>query len=222
MNRLSIPEVLDRCPSDIFPNVSALLQAIITLPMTSCTVERVFSTENRIKNRPRASMGTIRLNNLSLLSFERELLDSWTMMKSPPSSNKPRRLRLVLWSWPGFTTRIRRHQRQAYYYCSIGIWVVNRLFCYGVWSSTCLILALNLHGFYSLWCVFTHCLQTGLRGPCVELFLVWGSQAGAWIFIAVLSLFLPPPFSLTLPPSHFQSLFHHTSLARLLRCRLVQ
>lgn len=93
----SLMEVLDKCPSDIFPNVSAMLQAIITLPMTSCTVERVFSTANRIKNRLRASMGTIRLNHFSLLSFERELSESLDYDEIITIfNNKPRRLRLVL------------------------------------------------------------------------------------------------------------------------------
>lgn len=40
-NYPSLMEVLDNCPAEIFRNVSALLNAI-TLPMTSCTVERLF------------------------------------------------------------------------------------------------------------------------------------------------------------------------------------
>ncbi|CAM4658841.1 unnamed protein product [Leuciscus chuanchicus] len=40
----SLMEVLDICAPDIFPNLHKLLQVIITLPMTSCSVERLFST----------------------------------------------------------------------------------------------------------------------------------------------------------------------------------
>lgn len=69
----SLIEVLDSCPEDIFPNINCLLRAIITLPLTSCSVERLFSATNRIKTRLRSSMLTGRLNNLTLLSFEREL-----------------------------------------------------------------------------------------------------------------------------------------------------
>ncbi|MGH0120104.1 UNVERIFIED_CONTAM: hypothetical protein FKN15_062794 [Acipenser sinensis] len=72
----SLIKVFDNCNLDIFPNVNVLLRAQITLPMTTCSVEKFFSTTNRIKTATRASMLTSRLNNLSLLSFERELCDS--------------------------------------------------------------------------------------------------------------------------------------------------
>lgn len=81
----SLTEVLDSCPKDIFPNVNGLLRAIITLPITSCTVERLFSTVNRIKTSNRASMLTGRLNNLSLLSFERELTESFHCSTPSPA-----------------------------------------------------------------------------------------------------------------------------------------
>lgn len=45
----SIMSVLDSCPDDIFPNINSLLRIIVTLPMTSCSVERLFSTTTRIK-----------------------------------------------------------------------------------------------------------------------------------------------------------------------------
>ncbi|CAL9706626.1 unnamed protein product [Knipowitschia caucasica] len=69
-------EVLDSCPRDIFPVMNSLLRALLTLPMTTCTVERLFSTVNRIKTSTRATMLTERLNSLSLLSFERELTEN--------------------------------------------------------------------------------------------------------------------------------------------------
>lgn len=42
-------EVLDACRRDIFPNMDSLLLALLTLPMTTCTVERLFSAVSRIK-----------------------------------------------------------------------------------------------------------------------------------------------------------------------------
>lgn len=93
----SLMEVLDICAPDIFPNLNKLLQVIITLPMTSCSVERLFSTAGRIKTDLRASMSTTRLNNLCLLSFEKELCDSLDYDEIISVFNtKPRRLRLVL------------------------------------------------------------------------------------------------------------------------------
>ncbi len=38
----TLVEVLDSCPMDIFSNINALLRVMVTLPMTTCTVERLF------------------------------------------------------------------------------------------------------------------------------------------------------------------------------------
>lgn len=93
----SVIEVLDSCNSDVFPNINRLLRAMITIPMTSCTVERLFSTTGRIKTCLRSSMITARLNNLSLLSFERELTDSLDYDEIISIFNaSPRRLHIVL------------------------------------------------------------------------------------------------------------------------------
>jgi hypothetical protein len=45
----------------------------VTIPQTSCTVERLFSSVKRIKTRIRSRMTTSRLNSLGLLSFEKDL-----------------------------------------------------------------------------------------------------------------------------------------------------
>ena len=93
----SLMQVLDICPKGTYPSMHALLTAIITLPMTSCTVERLFSATNRIKTRLRSSMTTPRLNNCTLLSFERELSDELDFDEIISIFNsKPRRLRLVM------------------------------------------------------------------------------------------------------------------------------
>uniref|UniRef100_A0A3B4VA62 TTF-type domain-containing protein n=1 Tax=Seriola dumerili TaxID=41447 RepID=A0A3B4VA62_SERDU len=91
----SLFEVLDACPRDIFPKMNGLLRALLTLPMTSCTVERLFSAVNRIKTCTRATMLTGRLNSLSLLSFEKELTNSLQYSDIFKVFNsKPRRLKL--------------------------------------------------------------------------------------------------------------------------------
>ncbi len=92
----SLIELLDACAADIFPGMNRLLRAIITLPMTSCSVERLFSATHRINTRLRASMVTERLNNLTLLSFERELTETLDYDEIISIFNsKPRRLHLV-------------------------------------------------------------------------------------------------------------------------------
>lgn len=82
----TLMEILDSCPTNIFPNINGLLRAIITLPLTSCSVERLFSATNRIQTRLRSSMLTGRLNNLALLSFE-NIINVF--------NSKPRKLHLV-------------------------------------------------------------------------------------------------------------------------------
>uniref|UniRef100_A0A8C1TUJ4 HAT C-terminal dimerisation domain-containing protein n=1 Tax=Cyprinus carpio TaxID=7962 RepID=A0A8C1TUJ4_CYPCA len=93
----SLMEVLDICAPDIFPNLNKLFQVVITLPMTSCSVERLFSTAGRIKTDLRASMSTTHFKNLCLLSFEKELCDFLDYDERISVFNtKPRCLRLVL------------------------------------------------------------------------------------------------------------------------------
>ena len=58
---------------DIFPGVYQLLTSIIVYPISSVTVERLFSTLKRIDAPNRRSMGTERLNQLCFLSLETEL-----------------------------------------------------------------------------------------------------------------------------------------------------
>lgn len=83
----SLVEVMDICNEDVFPNIHAFLKALITLPMTSCIVECVFSSVNWIKTPNRSTMLSSHLTMLSshlmslcLLTFEREL--TVTSMKS--------------------------------------------------------------------------------------------------------------------------------------------
>ena len=54
----SLIEVLDVCPKDIFHNINGLLQILLTLPIN--TVERLFSSVNRVKTPVGSSMHTRR------------------------------------------------------------------------------------------------------------------------------------------------------------------
>ena len=57
-----------------FPNVEIALRIYLSLMVTNCSGERSFSKLKRIKNEQRTSIGQERLNHLSLLSIEHELL----------------------------------------------------------------------------------------------------------------------------------------------------
>ncbi len=91
----SLMEVLDTCPADVFTNMSRLLK--ITLPITTCFVERLFSTVGRVKSALRSSRTALHLNNLSLLSFEWESVDSLDYDDIIDiCNNRPQRLHLVM------------------------------------------------------------------------------------------------------------------------------
>ena len=64
---------LDICNPDIFPSVYQLLTSILVCPISSVSVERLFSTLKRIHAPNRRSMGTERLNQLCFLSLETDL-----------------------------------------------------------------------------------------------------------------------------------------------------
>ena len=57
-----------------FPNVEMALRIYLSLMVSNCTGKRSFSKLKRIKNELRSSMGQDRLNNLTLMSIESEVL----------------------------------------------------------------------------------------------------------------------------------------------------
>ncbi|KAI3353812.1 hypothetical protein L3Q82_005037 [Scortum barcoo] len=83
-------------PGDLSETV-ALLNILITTPMTTAEAERCFSTLKRIKTFLRNAMGQERLNALAMLSMERELVRNMPDFKLPVvSSPSPRTLALLL------------------------------------------------------------------------------------------------------------------------------
>ena len=58
-----------------YPNVNIVLRIYLSLMVTNCSGERSFSKLKRVKNEQRTSLGQDKLNHLTLLSIEYELLD---------------------------------------------------------------------------------------------------------------------------------------------------
>lgn len=58
---------------DVFPNLFKLIQVGLTIPISSATCERSFSSMRRIKNWLRTSMGQSKFTDLSVISIERDL-----------------------------------------------------------------------------------------------------------------------------------------------------
>jgi len=59
-----------------FPNVAIALRIYLTIPVTNCEGERSFSTLSRVKNHLRTTMTQQRLQALSLMCIESEVLQS--------------------------------------------------------------------------------------------------------------------------------------------------
>jgi hypothetical protein len=81
----SVAEVyvkLSKMPST-FPDLMACYQLVLTLPVTSASAERSFSTVRRIKSYLRASMGDARLSDLAVIAVERD--KSEKLIKNPAS-----------------------------------------------------------------------------------------------------------------------------------------
>jgi hypothetical protein len=65
------------------PETYKLLSLVLSLPATSASVERSFSTLKRIKNFVRNSMSQFRLSNLATLSIENDLIQSLKIGMEP-------------------------------------------------------------------------------------------------------------------------------------------
>lgn len=83
------------CNTDFFPNIKILLRVLATLPVSTATAERSFSTMKRVKSFLRNCTGDNRLSGLALLSIHRnipvnptEVLDRF--------AKTPRRTKLLL------------------------------------------------------------------------------------------------------------------------------
>ncbi|XP_046737115.1 uncharacterized protein LOC124405892 [Diprion similis] len=76
---INIPELYHLLRADeieeTFPNVAITLRIFFALMVTNCSGERSFSKLSRIKNELRSTMLQERLNNLSLMSIERDVLE---------------------------------------------------------------------------------------------------------------------------------------------------
>lgn len=58
---------------EVFPNLYKLMQVALTIPVSSATCERSFSTMRRLKNWLRSSMLQQRFTNFSVINIERDL-----------------------------------------------------------------------------------------------------------------------------------------------------
>ncbi|KAJ4449795.1 hypothetical protein ANN_01199, partial [Periplaneta americana] len=69
----SVWEMYIACEYDFYPHVKELLKILLTLPVSTSTSERSFSTLKRLKSYLRNTMGNDRLNGLALLNIHRDI-----------------------------------------------------------------------------------------------------------------------------------------------------
>ena len=74
MNTISVSKTM---LSEVFK----LLRIFLTIPVTTATAERIFSTLRRLKNYLRSTMGQQRLNNMMLLHIHKDLIDDINNIK---------------------------------------------------------------------------------------------------------------------------------------------
>lgn len=58
---------------ELLPELTKLIKLVLTVPVTSCTSERSFSTLRRIKTYLRSPMGQARLNHVAILQGHKHL-----------------------------------------------------------------------------------------------------------------------------------------------------
>jgi hAT family C-terminal dimerisation region len=94
-----VMSTLDMCLNllVVFPNITTLLKIFATLPVSTATAERSFSTLRRLKTYLRTSMGSERLNGLALRSIHRQIsgnIDPLDVLDG--LAKKPRRLDIII------------------------------------------------------------------------------------------------------------------------------
>ena len=70
----TIVEALDLCNSQILPNIYCLLKIFITMPVTSCTAERTFSSLKFLKNYLRSTTREDRMSSLAMIYIHKDLI----------------------------------------------------------------------------------------------------------------------------------------------------
>lgn len=90
-------EALAHC-GDFFPNIKIMLQIFATIPVTTATAERSFSTLRRQKNYLRTTMKETRLNGLAILNIHKNIPVDINKILDTFTRKKNRRMELEDWS----------------------------------------------------------------------------------------------------------------------------
>jgi len=72
-SQIDFDKIKEMVQSEIYPNLYTLLKVALSIPVSSATCERSFSTMRRIKNWLRTSMDQERFSSLAIINIEREV-----------------------------------------------------------------------------------------------------------------------------------------------------
>ncbi|KAG5882839.1 hypothetical protein JTB14_022350 [Gonioctena quinquepunctata] len=89
-------DALNLCNPDIYPNVFIILEIFATLPISTSSPERSFSTLRRLKSYLRNTTSENRLNGLAHLNIHREIHVDPKDVMAVLKYNGPRRLDFLL------------------------------------------------------------------------------------------------------------------------------
>ena len=89
-------EALGECTQALFPNIHKLLKILATLPVSTCTPKRTFSSLKPLKTYLRNYTGQERLNGLALMSIHRRIDIDIEEVINLSAAKKARRLNLIL------------------------------------------------------------------------------------------------------------------------------
>lgn len=92
----SIITALEKCKKQLFPNIHTLLRICATLPITTASGERSFSTLKRLKTYLRSTMSEERLSSLALINVHKEIEIAPEDVINKFSLSKKRKLDLLL------------------------------------------------------------------------------------------------------------------------------
>jgi len=74
MKEVNFENIKNHLKQEIFPNLYKIMQVAITLPVSSATCERSFSTMRRINTYVRANITQDRFTNLAILNIEKDII----------------------------------------------------------------------------------------------------------------------------------------------------
>ena len=95
-NKRSVIDKYFQCDFQVYPVISKLLQILVTLPVTTATGERSFSTLRRLKTYLRNTTGQQRLNGMATLNIHTDIEVKPDLVLDEMAKHSTRRINLKL------------------------------------------------------------------------------------------------------------------------------